>query len=198
MALMRQRVLEVLRSIVPGLSTAMPSPAPAARRVANNAPFAATAFASVNERIERLKQIVWQIPEGPVRDQVIRLGAAAERIAAAMAADRTDAATVTWFDTQLLEPTAALLDRYVRLSQRGVAGAEETLRRVEEHNLPLLNSRFDALYDQLHCGEIVDLAVASEMLDLDLPEPPPAAIHAHSRARDISAGWAIGTPNAET
>ncbi|MGH2616538.1 MAG: hypothetical protein ACRDJC_14955, partial [Thermomicrobiales bacterium] len=88
--------------------------------------------------------------------------------------------TVTWFDRQLLEPTASLLDRYVRLSQRGVAGADETLRRVEEQNLPLLISRFDALYDQLHRGEIVDLAVASEMLDLDLPEPPPAALHART------------------
>jgi hypothetical protein len=91
-----------------------------------------------------------------------------------MAADRTEAKTVGWFDTQLLEPTESLLGRYVRLENRDVAGAEQTLRRVEEQNLPQLEARFDALYDQLHRGEIVDLAVASEMLDLDPPEPPPA------------------------
>lgn len=167
------RVLGILRSMVPG-STPVPS---APGRTAAETPFAASAFAAVHERIERLKAIAWQIPEGPGRDQAIRISATAERIIAVMAADRRDAATVTWFDTQLLEPTLSLLDHYARLSRRGVAAADETLRRVEEDNLPRLKSRFDTLYDHLHRGEIVDLAVASEMLDFDLPEPPPAESH---------------------
>ncbi|MGH2613801.1 MAG: 2TM domain-containing protein, partial [Thermomicrobiales bacterium] len=82
------RVLDVLRSMVPGLANAPPAAA-STRRATNSAPFAATAFASVHDRIERLKEIAWQIPDGPVRDQAIRLSAAAERIAAVMAADRT-------------------------------------------------------------------------------------------------------------
>lgn len=167
------RVLTVVRSIIPSLSNLFPAATPTTKRGAHSAPFAAAAFASVHERIERLKEAAWQIPDGPVRNQALRICAAADRIVATMAADRTDAATVGWFDSQLLEPTESLLRRYSRLASRGVGGAGDTLRRVEEHNLPLLESRFDALYDQLHRGEIIDLAVASEMLDLDPPDLPP-------------------------
>ena len=63
----------------------------------------------------------------------------------------------------------------IRLAGRDVAGAGATLRRVEEQNLPLIESRLDALYDQLHRGEIVDLAVASEMLDIELLDSPPVS-----------------------
>jgi hypothetical protein len=175
--------MEALRAIIPGLASATPPPAPTpappsaaptARRVtrASSAPFAATAFAAVHERIEELRQITRQIPEGLVREQADRICAAADRIVAVMAADRSSEELVGWFDTQLLTPTTSLLGSYVRLAGRGVAGAEETLRHVEEQNLPLLESRFDALYAQLHRGEIIDLAVASEMLELDPPELP--------------------------
>jgi hypothetical protein len=68
----------------------------------------------------------------------------------------------------------------VLLTSRGVTGAEETLKRVEEQNLPLLASRFDALYNQIHRGDIIDLAVASEMLEFDPPELPPAFQRAQS------------------
>ena len=174
------RVLADLRAIVPWLPKSPPPAAPAPVRAAGAAPFAAAAFASVHERIERLKEITGQIPEGPARDRALRMCAAADRIVATMAADRTDAATVGWFDSQLVEPTESLLRRYARLTSRGVAGADETLRRVEEHNLPLLESRFDALHDQLHRGEIIDLAVASEMLEFSPPTLPPAATRARA------------------
>ncbi len=167
------RALAVVRSIVPGLTAT--AQLPSARRTPNSAPFAAAAFAAVHERIERIKEIALRIPDGPVREQAFRICAAADRIAEAMAADRTDAKTVTWFNERLLEPTESLLASYVRLVGRGVAGAGETLRRVEEQNLPLIESRLDTLYDQLHRGEIVDLAVASEMLDIELPDSPPVS-----------------------
>ena len=167
------RVLAAVRSIVPGLAATVQSPP--TRRAPNSAPFAATAFASVHERIEGLKEIARQIPDGPVREQALRICAAADRIAEVMAADRTDAQTVNWFNERLLAPTESLLAGYVRLAGRDVAGASETLRRVEEQNLPLIESRLGALYDQLHRGEIVDLAVASEMLDIELLDSPPVS-----------------------
>ena len=170
--------LAALRSIIPGLPETLPGPARPVRP-ANAAPFAANAFADVHRQIERLKAIAWQVPEGPARDQALRISASADRVAAVMAADRTSAEMVGWFDRQLLTPAVSLLDGYMKLSTRGVTGAEETLRRVEERNLPSLESRLDTLYNQLHRGEIVDLAVASEMLDLEPPEPPQVA----SRAR---------------
>ena len=167
------RALAAVRSIVPGLGSTVQLPA--TRRASSSAPFAATAFASVHERIEGLKVITRQIPDGPVREQALRICAAADRIAEVMAADRTDARTVNWFNERLLAPTESLLAGYVRLAGRDVAGAGETLRRVEEQNLPLIESRLDALYDQLHRGEIVDLAVASEMLDIELLDSPPVS-----------------------
>ncbi len=63
------RVLADLRAIIPWLPKSPPPPAPAPAGAAGTAPFAAAAFASVHERIERLKETAWQIPEGPVRDQ---------------------------------------------------------------------------------------------------------------------------------
>ena len=170
------RVVAAFRSIVAGVMTALPASRGAPRRQSGSAPFAATAFAAVHERIERLKEIAWQVPEGAVRDQSLRICTAADRIAEAMAADRTEARTVAWFNDRLLEPTEALLNGYMRLSGRGVAGANETLRRIEEQNLPLIESRLNALYNQLHRGEIIDLAVASEMLELELPDAPPDSL----------------------
>src|SRR5215203_106665 len=90
------RALAVVRSIVPGLTAT--AQLPSARRAPSSAPFAAAAFAAVHERIEGLKEIALQIPDGPVREQAFRICAAADRIAEAMAADRTDAKTVTWFN----------------------------------------------------------------------------------------------------
>jgi len=170
------RVVAVFRSVGAGLMNALPTSTGMPSRGPRSAPFAASAFASVHERIERLKEIAWQIPEGAIRDQAFRVCTAADRIAEAMAADRTDARTVAWFNDRLLEPTEALLNGYMRLSSRGVAGANETLHRIEEQNLPLIESRLDALYDQLHRGELIDLAVTSEMLELELQEAPPAPL----------------------
>lgn len=176
-----RRVLADLRAIVPWLPKTLPSPTPPApRRPPGAAPFAAAAFASAHERIERLKESAWQIPEGPARDRALRICAGADRVVATMAADRTDAETVGWFDAQLLEPTESILRRYARLRSRGVTGADDTLRRVEEHNLPLLESRFETLHDQLHRGDIIDLAVASEMLDFEPPRTPSTSARART------------------
>lgn len=176
------RVIAILRSYLPagGAAPALEPKRAPIRRAANAAPFAAEAFASVHDRIQRLKATAWQLPDGPDREQALRICAAADRIAGVMAADRASREMVAWFDAQLLEPATTLLDRYARLKTRGVAGADETLRRVEERNLPQIEARFDALYDQLHRGEIVDLAVASEMLEFDPPEPPPVAPRARA------------------
>lgn len=178
------RTMEALRSMVPGMQNsswptrgAAVAPVASSRR-RNDAAFAATAFAAVHEHIEALRADTAQLPPGPVHDQALRICAAADRIAAAMAADRANEELVTWFDSQLLTPATTLLGSYIKLSSRGVSGAEETLRHVEEQDLPLLESRFDTLYTQMHRGEIIDLAVASEMLGMappDLPSSTPAS-----------------------
>lgn len=165
------RVIDALRSLVPGFS-GTPAAVTTARP-ANAAPFAAAAFAAAHERVLNLSRIAAQLPAGPVRDRAFRIVNEANTIIAIMANDRRDGETVEWFNNQLLAPIESLLGRYQRLSTRGVAGAEEILRRVEEQNLPLIEARLDALYDQLHRGDIIDLAVESEMLDLELLDAPP-------------------------
>jgi hypothetical protein len=183
------RVVDTLRSIVPGFPERIRVPDPAERPASGGSPFAATAFASVHANLEHLRDITGQIPDGAARDQARRISDAADRIVAVMAADRASAEMVTWFDTQLLEPAASLLERYVRLSTRGVSDAEETLRRVEERNLPQLESRFEALYTQLHRGEIIDLAVASEMLDMDPPQLPPPSRISGAETKQKAQAW---------
>jgi hypothetical protein len=162
------RVMEILRSFVPG--TATESQPPAAR--VTNTPPSAVSIDTVEKRVQRLWRIARQLPDGPVRDQAFRVCAAADRVAEVMAADRIDAQTVAWFDDRLLAPAESLLSGYLRLSSRGIESADTTLRRIEEQNLPQIETRLDALYDQLHRGDVIDLTVASEMLDLQLEEAP--------------------------
>ena len=174
------RAAEALSSLVPGNLGPRRDSVDKMTRTSTDLPFAAASFAFVHERIEQLKATAWQLPEGPVRDQVLRVAASAERIAGVMAADRADATSVDRFNSHYLEPAVSLLTRYARLSGRGVAGAEETLRRVEEENLPHLESRLEDLYDRLHRGEIIELAATREMLDFDAPEMPSATLNARS------------------
>jgi hypothetical protein len=166
------RVLEVLRSIVPGAAATDHSPPKA--RDATDGDVETIAIESVEQRVQRLWRIARQIPEAAVREQAFRICAAADRIAEVMAADRTDARTVAWFEERLLAPTESLLTEYLRLAGRGIAGADATLRRIEERNLPQIESRLDTLYQQLHRGDVIDLAVASEMLELELDDAPPS------------------------
>lgn len=186
------RTMEALRSIVPGWqganSPARPTAAKsnAMSRHRSNAAFAATAFASVHEHIEALRASAAQLQDGPVHDQALRICAAADRIAAAMAADRASEEMVTWFDVQILTPAASMLSSYLKLSSRGVSGAEETLRHVEEQDLPLLESRLDTLYTQMHRGEIIDLAVTSEMMGMAPADLPATAFSRKGRVHQPS------------
>jgi hypothetical protein len=162
------RMVATARSLVPGSGAPPPSPVRSAPS-AHGRPSAGS-VERVEERVKRLWRIARQIPEGPVRDQAFRISAAADRVAEVMAADRTDAGTVAWFNDRLLAPTETMLTQYVRLRSRDVPGAGSTLRRVEDESLPAIEARLDALYDQLHRGAVIDLAVASEMLEFELPD----------------------------
>jgi hypothetical protein len=162
------RVMALLRTFVSGGGTTTQDRS----RTDPSAPLRSptASVEEIEERVRRLWRIARQIPEGPVRDQAFRISAAADRVAEVMAADRTDPGTVAWFDDRLLAPTETMLTHYVRLRTREVPGADSTLRRVEDESLPAIEARLDALYDQLHRGAVVDLAVASEMLEFELPE----------------------------
>lgn len=136
-------------------------------------PSSAALVDEAEARVARLWRSARRLPAGPAREQAFRVCAAADRVAEVMAADKADGETVRWFIDRLLEPTESLLDRYARLTSRGIETAEPTLAKVAGQDLPLIESRLDALYQQLHRGDVVDLAVASEMLEFGLDEAPP-------------------------
>ena len=162
------RVAALVRGLIPGAPGAVDGrqrERQTARNHSSSAP-----IEGVEERVRRLWRIARQIPDGPIRDQAFRISAAADRVAEVMAADRIDSATIAWFDDHLLAPTETMLTQYVRLRSREVSGADSTLQRVEEESLPAIEARLDSLYDQLHRGAVVDLAVASEMLEFELPD----------------------------
>ena len=175
-------LLAILRSwadrVAPSPPPSPPVPPTPGVRPAEPATTRGTAAAptTVDEaeaRIARLWRTARLIPTEGARERAFRVCAAADRVAEVMATDKADPQLVGWFVDRYLTPTEALLERYARLARRGVTAAEPTLAKVEEHDLPLLESRLDALYEQLHRGDVIDLAVASEMLEFDDRPPKP-------------------------
>lgn len=131
----------------------------------------------VEERVARLWRMARSIPVPSAREKAFAVCAAADRVAEVLAADRRDPETASWFIETYVKPAESLLQGYARIASRGVAGADATLAKVEEHDLPMLEEQIDKVYQQLHRGDLVDLEVTSEMLELSLPDQiqPPTA-----------------------
>jgi hypothetical protein len=63
-----------------------------------------------------------------------------------------------------------LIGDYARLARRNVPSAVDMLREVEKNDLPRLTARANAMFDRVHRGTIIDLAVAREMMALDVAD----------------------------
>ena len=127
--------------------------------------------AQAGEEIDRLRRVARQIPTPEVRREALEVLASADQIVAALGDGEGDEATARTFLDRYLGPTGTILVRYQRLATRDIDAAQPALRRVEEHDLPLLNRRMNELHGQLHQGDVIDLQVASEMLAFELDEP---------------------------
>ena len=127
--------------------------------------------ARASDEIDRLRRVSRQIPTPDVRRQALEVLASADQIVAALGDGEGDEATARTFLDRYLGPTGTILVRYQRLATRDIDAAQPALRRVEEHDLPLLNRRMNELRGQLHQGDVIDLQVASEMLAFELDEP---------------------------
>ena len=123
------------------------------------------------EEIDRLRRVSRQIPTPDVRRQALEVLASADQIVAALGDGEGDETMARTFLDRYLGPTGTILVRYQRLAIRDIDAARPALRRVEEHDLPLLNRRMNELRGQLHQGDVIDLEVASEMLAFELDEP---------------------------
>ncbi|HEV2528438.1 MAG TPA: 2TM domain-containing protein [Thermomicrobiales bacterium] len=120
--------------------------------------------------IDRLRAVSRRIPTPDARRQALEVLASADQIVAALGDGTGDESTARTFLDRYLGPTATILDRYQRLAVRNIDAAAPALRRVEEHDLPLLNRRMNDLRAQIHQGDLIDLEVASEMLAFELEE----------------------------
>ena len=132
--------------------------------------FAAGAFAELHGRIEHLKSLVSALPDGMAREQSEAIVTRANAIAGVLASDRASAEMVRSFSTGFVKPTEEILEHYSRLMGRGVPGAAEVLRGVEEESLPYIQQHMDRLFEQLHHRDLVQLSVANEMADFDLTQ----------------------------
>lgn len=120
--------------------------------------------------IDRMRRSARRIPNQDVRQQALGLCASADQVLAVIEEKPDESAFADDFLNRYLVPANAILSDYSRLANRNVASAKPTLEKVESHDIPLLSSRIDELYDRLHRGNLIDLEVAREMLSLDIAE----------------------------
>jgi hypothetical protein len=120
--------------------------------------------------IDSMRRSARHIPKPTVRTQALDVCASADRILAAMSDNPTEVMLARDFVHRYLTPADSILEDYSRLASRNVASAEPTLRRVEEHDLPLLGEKLNEVHDRLHRGSLIDLQVAREMLSLDISD----------------------------
>ncbi|MGH2561209.1 MAG: 5-bromo-4-chloroindolyl phosphate hydrolysis family protein [Thermomicrobiales bacterium] len=121
-------------------------------------------------RVAGLRRAALNIENQGARAQTLRICATADNILAALAEEGRESRLAREFLDQYLSPARTIVSQYVRLSSRGVATAQPALERVETHDLPLIERRMSELYDRIHRGDVIDLQVASEMLELGLME----------------------------
>ncbi|MDQ3693672.1 MAG: 2TM domain-containing protein [Chloroflexota bacterium] len=164
------------RGQVPPVLSGQPRPASASTRPEPQSvasPAGTYTAADAETRIGRLWRVARTIENPVTQDKAFQVCAAADRVAEALTQDNAEPQLVTWFIERYIQPTETLLGQYARLERRDVAAAEPALAKVENEDLPLLQSKLDTLYQQLHRGDVVSLQVASEMLEFGLSDPPP-------------------------
>lgn len=121
--------------------------------------------------VDRLRTVARRIPTPEARRQALEVLHSADQIVAALSDGAGDESMARTFLDRYLGPTGTILTRYQRLAVRDIDAATPALRRVEDHDLPLLNRRMNELRGQIHQGELIDLQVASEMLEFELEAP---------------------------
>lgn len=120
--------------------------------------------------IDKMRTAARQIPKPDVRREALKICASADQVLSAVADNPREATIARDFLGRYLTPASAIISDYARLSTRNVPSARATLAKVEEHDLPLLTTKLDELYDRLHRGNLIDLEVAREMLSFDVAD----------------------------
>ena len=117
--------------------------------------------------IDEMRTSARRIQKPEIRRQALAVSASADQVLSALTDNPEETVIARDFLDRYLAPASKIIGDYSRLSSRNIASAQPTLRKVEEHDLPLLHAKFDELYDRVHRGSLIDLQVAREMLSFD-------------------------------
>lgn len=117
--------------------------------------------------VRQMHESAWLILDVSVRNEALTTGEASERVLVAIEEHPDELPLARDFVHGFLEPAAKLIGDYARLAQRDIPSAREILRDVEKADFPELTARANAMFDRVHRGTLIDLAVAREMMALD-------------------------------
>jgi hypothetical protein len=119
------------------------------------------AFETSLAKVSAIRDLAARIPKDGTRELVLRICDQSDRILATLRT--TGAVTATsLFLEQLLEPTEALLETYVRFSSRGIAAAE-ILARNESQDLPAIERSARLFAEQIERGVTDSAALATSL-----------------------------------
>lgn len=116
--------------------------------------------------LQAIRQMVPRITSPEVRQTVRRIVDSAERLLVAIQEDEA-LPVAKPFAERITTPCAALLTEYIRLSGRGVVSAVPVLARIEQYDFELIQQEINQLYEEIHRRQVIDLAVQSEMIELN-------------------------------
>jgi hypothetical protein len=129
--------------------------------------------------LEEMRASVRTIPNPDIRNQAFATCEASGMVLVAIEEHPDEVPLARDFLHRFMQPAAKLIGDYARLAVRNVPSAQEMLREVEKNDLPRLTARANAMFDRVHRGTIIDLAVAREMMALDFADdvatPPSSA-----------------------
>jgi hypothetical protein len=139
--------------------------------------------------IDSMRSAARTIPKPDVRQQTLGLCASADLVLSAIEENPDERELASDFLNRYLTPASTIISGYSRLANRNIPSARATLEKVEAHDLKVLATKVDEIYDRLHRGTLIDLEVAREMLSLDVADWDDSLVgelEASSRARDDS------------
>lgn len=143
---------------------------PAYRPLPRNASEIEELLAKGRLLLRQMHDSAWSIPDLSVRNEALTTCEASERVLAAIEEHPDELPLARDFIHRFLQPAAKLIGDYARLARRDVPSARDILRDVEKADLPKLTARANAMFDRVHRGTLIDLAVAREMMALDSTE----------------------------
>ena len=117
--------------------------------------------------LRQMRADIRSIPDAHARNKAFATYSASEQVMIAIREHPDEVPLARDFVHRFLQPAGKLIGDYARLARRNVPSAEAMLREVEQMDLPRLTERANAMFDRVHRGTIIDLAVAREMMALD-------------------------------